>query len=331
MKICKNCGTENNDGNAFCTACGGNTFVHRCGKCGTEFTGNFCSNCGTPAGMDMQGDRWTMPSEEPKKKVTFGRVLLWIFFTPIMGIIAIWKAERLKPVWKILLTCLIVAVCLFIILPRNSTREATATVQTTRPPTVTTTDRVSETQPAKAPTSQPTATPKTTATPKPTKKPTPTPTEDPTPKEYKNALASAQMYVDWMHMSKARLYHQLTSPYGEGFSEDAAQYAIDHVKANWKENALKMAQTYSDTMHMSKARIYDQLTSEYGEQFTAEEAQYAVDHVKADWKANALATAKSYRDNLHMSAAAIKNQLTSAYGEKFTAEEAQYAIDHLDD
>ena len=48
MKICKNCGTENNDGNAFCTACGGNSFVHRCSKCGTEFTGNFCSNCGKP-------------------------------------------------------------------------------------------------------------------------------------------------------------------------------------------------------------------------------------------------------------------------------------------
>lgn len=130
--------------------------------------------------------------------------------------------------------------------------------------------------------------------------------------------------------TKSQTYEH-TSAYGEGFSQQAAQYAIEHVNANWEENALKMAETYSDTMHMSKARIYDQLTSEYGEQFTAEEAQYAVNHVKADWKANALATARNYRDTLNMSPASIKNQLTSAYGEKFTAEEAQYAINHLDD
>lgn len=30
-----------------------------------------------------------------------------------------------------------------------------------------------------------------------------------------------------MHMSKAGIYDQLTSEYGEGFEADAAQYAID--------------------------------------------------------------------------------------------------------
>ena len=325
MKICKKCGTENNNRSSFCTACGGSEFMHRCGKCGAEFQGNYCSNCGAPA--DMRGERGATSPAEPRKKVTFGRVLLWIFFTPIMGIISIWKAERLKPVWKVLLTCLIVFVCALVLLPRNGIKETTASVQTTNPPTVTATDRTSDTQPVATPTASPTATPKPTATPR----PTPAPTEDPTPIEYRNALSAAQTYVDWMHMSKARLYQQLTSPYGEGFSEDAAQYAVDHVTANWKENALKTAQSYSDNMHMSKAAIYDQLVSEYGEQFTAEEAQYAVDHVIADWKANALAAAKSYRDNLHMSKAEIKRQLTSPYGEKFTEEEAQWAIDHLDD
>lgn len=97
--------------------------------------------------------------------------------------------------------------------------------------------------------------------------------------EFKNALRKAQTYSDRMHMSKAGLYDQLTSSYGEGFPEDAAQYAVDHVKADWKENALEKGKTYYTRMNMSKSGVYDQLVSEYGEKFTAEEAQYAVDHL----------------------------------------------------
>lgn len=324
MKICKNCGAENRDYHVYCIYCGGNEFVRRCASCGTEFEGNFCPNCGTRADA-ARPDRQSLPPEQPKKKVTFGRVLLWIFFLPIMGTIAIWRSQRLKTPVKIVLTGLIVLALALYYRPRGS-KTTSATVRSTHRPVITATER-----PVKPKETEVPATRKPTATPKPTAKPTPEPTEDPTPKEYRNALAKAQTYVDWMHMSKARLHDQLTSPYGEGFSEAAAQYALEHVKADWKENALKMAETYSSTMHMSKARIYDQLSSEYGEQFTPEEAQYAVDNVKADWKANALATARNYRDNLHMSPAAIKQQLTSPYGEKFTKEEAQYAIDHLDD
>ena len=49
MKICNNCGSENQENNAFCPACGGNAFVHRCAGCGAEFEGNFCPNCGAKA------------------------------------------------------------------------------------------------------------------------------------------------------------------------------------------------------------------------------------------------------------------------------------------
>ena len=62
-------------------------------------------------------------------------------------------------------------------------------------------------------------------------------------------------------------------------SVEAAQYAIDNVKADWKQNALEKAKTYQSTMSMSKQRIYEQLVSEYGEQFTPEEAQYAIDNL----------------------------------------------------
>lgn len=82
-----------------------------------------------------------------------------------------------------------------------------------------------------------------------------------------------------MHMSKAGIFNQLTSEYGEKFTEDEAQYAVDHVSADWNANALAKAKTYQDTMSMSPEAIRDQLTSEYGEKFTAEEAEYAVSHL----------------------------------------------------
>lgn len=97
--------------------------------------------------------------------------------------------------------------------------------------------------------------------------------------EDKNALAKAEVYSSTMHMSKSRIYRQLTSSYGEGFPPETAQYAVDHLVADYKANALEKAKDYQTTMNMSKSRIYNQLTSNYGEGFTAEEAQYAVDHL----------------------------------------------------
>lgn len=105
-------------------------------------------------------------------------------------------------------------------------------------------------------------------------------TEEKVPTEYKSALKKAKTYSDTQSMSKARLYDQLTSEYGEKFSQEAAQYAIDNVEADWKGNALKKAQSYQQQQSMSPSRVYDQLTSEHGEKFTEEEAQYAIDNLE---------------------------------------------------
>ena len=97
--------------------------------------------------------------------------------------------------------------------------------------------------------------------------------------EYINALRKAEIYSETLYMSKRAIYDQLVSSYGEDFPPDAAQYAIDHIQADWKANALEKAKVYYETMAMSKNAIYDQLISNYGEQFTKEEAQYAIDHL----------------------------------------------------
>ncbi|GAB3060979.1 Ltp family lipoprotein [Salinicoccus sesuvii] len=99
------------------------------------------------------------------------------------------------------------------------------------------------------------------------------------PREWQSALNSAYTYAELMHMSKAGIYEQLTSEYGENFPEEAAQYAIDNIEYDWENNALESARSYQELMDMSHASIYDQLVSEYGEKFTEEEAAYAIENL----------------------------------------------------
>lgn len=54
--------------------------------------------------------------------------------------------------------------------------------------------------------------------------------DDNVPTEYKSALKKAKSYSDSMHMSKAGLYDQLTSEYGEKFTQEEADYAIANLK-----------------------------------------------------------------------------------------------------
>lgn len=99
------------------------------------------------------------------------------------------------------------------------------------------------------------------------------------PTEYTSAFNKARRYSETMHMSKQKIYDQLVSQYGEKFSPEAAQYAVDNLKADYNANALAKAKSYQKTMNMSPERIRDQLTSEYGEKFTQEEADYAIGHL----------------------------------------------------
>ena len=50
------------------------------------------------------------------------------------------------------------------------------------------------------------------------------------PREYKAALKRADMYANKMHMSKAAVYEQLISEYGEKFTEEEAKYAIENLE-----------------------------------------------------------------------------------------------------
>ncbi|WP_240484141.1 Ltp family lipoprotein [Corynebacterium sputi] len=108
--------------------------------------------------------------------------------------------------------------------------------------------------------------------------PEPTSETESVPVEYRNALRSAETYVNMLNMSEQGVYDQLTSSV-EGFSPEAAQYAIDNIDADYNKAALESAKIYQDMMAMSTPAIYDQLVSQYGEKFTPEQAQYAVDNL----------------------------------------------------
>jgi len=75
------------------------------------------------------------------------------------------------------------------------------------------------------------------------------------PGEYTAALKKAKTYASVMHMSKVSVYDQLTSEYGEKFTPEQAQYAINNVVADWKNNALSKARTYANEMNMSDSSV----------------------------------------------------------------------------
>lgn len=54
-------------------------------------------------------------------------------------------------------------------------------------------------------------------------------TKSQVPAEHRAALGKATTYATLMNFSKKRLCGQLTSEYGEKFSEEAAQYAINNL------------------------------------------------------------------------------------------------------
>lgn len=92
-------------------------------------------------------------------------------------------------------------------------------------------------------------------------------------REFRNALGSANDYLNYTSFSKSGLYDQLVY---EGFPEDAVQYAVDNVVTDWNANALQTAMDYLDYSSFSDQGLYDQLIYEG---YSAEQAQYAIDNL----------------------------------------------------
>lgn len=103
--------------------------------------------------------------------------------------------------------------------------------------------------------------------------PAPAPAAPEVSREFRNALGSANDYLNYTSFSKSGLYDQLVY---EGFPEDAVQYAVDNVVTDWNANALQTAMDYLDYSSFSDQGLYDQLIYEG---YSAEQAQYAINNL----------------------------------------------------
>lgn len=91
-----------------------------------------------------------------------------------------------------------------------------------------------------------------------------------------NAIRSAKSYLQMRGFSKAGLIKQLSSQYGEGFSEEDAVFAVDHIDVDWNEQAYRAAESYLQMKGFSHAGLVQQLESKSGEDFTHAQAEYGV-------------------------------------------------------
>jgi hypothetical protein len=88
------------------------------------------------------------------------------------------------------------------------------------------------------------------------------------PASQRNAVRSAQEYLDVSAFSRSGLIKQLQY---EGFSTEDAIYAVDSITVDWNEQAAKSAQDYLDMSGFSRSGLINQLMYEG---FTAAQAQY---------------------------------------------------------
>lgn len=142
-------------------------------------------------------------------------------------------------------------------------------------------------------------------------------------REQKSALISARNYLDGNTGFSAKgLAEQLTY---EKFPQGAVDYAMKHIKVDWKEQALIKAQSYIDEeVGFSSKGLTEQLQFE---KFASEEIDYAMKNIKVDWNKQAIIKAKSYADSeIGMSDQGIYDQLIF---EGFTEDQARVGLSKL--
>lgn len=83
-----------------------------------------------------------------------------------------------------------------------------------------------------------------------------------------NAVGAADNYLSLMAFSRQGLIEQLEF---EGYSNEDASFAVDHVAPDWNEQAASKAEEYVDMMSFSRQGLIDQLVFEG---FTQEQAAH---------------------------------------------------------
>ena len=104
-----------------------------------------------------------------------------------------------------------------------------------------------------------------------------TPMGDATPEECAAAIQEAERYERHLNLSKQELIDQLTSDVC-GMSEDAANYAVNVIDANWVDAAEVRARELLDDGY-GKDAVLEQLTRRHGGAFTVDEVEEALGRI----------------------------------------------------
>ena len=97
----------------------------------------------------------------------------------------------------------------------------------------------------------------------------------------KNAVRSANSYLDMTGFSRDGLISQLSSPYGDGYSLGDATAAVDSLSVDWNAQAVRSAQQYLSMMGFSCRGLIDQLSSDAGDKYTVGQATYGAQQAGA--------------------------------------------------
>lgn len=89
----------------------------------------------------------------------------------------------------------------------------------------------------------------------------------------RNAVRSAESYLDYTGFSRQGLIGQLEY---EDYSTEDATFAVDYVAPDWNEQAVSVAESYLDYTSFSRQGLIDQLMFDG---FSPEQAQFGVDGV----------------------------------------------------
>ena len=115
--------------------------------------------------------------------------------------------------------------------------------------------------------------PVTTAAPAPAPAVAPAPAKPQVSSSQRNAVRSAQQYLEFSAFSRSGLIDQLEY---EDFSTEDATYAVDSLDADWNEQAARSAEQYLDFTSFSKSGLIDQLVYEG---YTYAQAEYGANTV----------------------------------------------------
>ena len=90
----------------------------------------------------------------------------------------------------------------------------------------------------------------------------------------KNAVRSAEQYLNMSGFSRNGLIRQLSSDAGDGYKVSDATAAVDSLSVDWNKQASRSAKLYLKISGFSCKGLIEQLSSDSGDQYTASQATY---------------------------------------------------------